>query len=71
MSYSLNEPEWPPVCECQYDKARDEVFRGNCPVHYEEQAEASVPTERKPAIATFEPPSALIAACGSGRKQHT
>ena len=47
MSYSLEEPEWPPVCECTYDEIRDEVFRGNCPLHYEEQ-EDPVPAERKP-----------------------
>ncbi len=72
MSYSFNEPEWPPVCECHYDEARDEVFRGNCPLHYQEQQEAPVPAERKPpAIAKFEPPSALRARRGSGRRQHT
>lgn len=41
MSYSLEEPAWPPVCECQYDPERDEMDRGNCQLHcsLEEPAE--------------------------------
>lgn len=50
MSYSLNEPEWPPMCECCYDEARNEVFRGNCPLHYKDDPEGpeQVPAARKP-----------------------
>ena len=33
MSYSLREPEWPPVCECKYEEARDEMDREDCPFH--------------------------------------
>ena len=29
MSWSLEEPEWPPVCECQYDEFHDRMDRGN------------------------------------------
>ena len=49
MSWSLEEPEWPPVCECVYDEARDEVFRGNCSLHWHED-EAPGPSQvaRKP-----------------------
>jgi hypothetical protein len=33
MSYSMEEPEWPPMCECVYDEERDEIDRGNCQLH--------------------------------------
>ena len=33
MSYSFLEPEWPAVCECKYDEARDEMDREDCPIH--------------------------------------
>ena len=35
MSYSFEEPEWPAVCECKYDEARDEMDRENCPFHFD------------------------------------
>ena len=35
MSYSFREPEWPAVCECKYDEARDEMNREDCPFHYD------------------------------------
>ena len=52
MSWSPEEPEWRPVCQCQYDEARDEMFRGDCPLHAETASEelssiAGIP-ERKP-----------------------
>jgi len=27
------EPEDPPICECRYDEARDEMDRDDCPFH--------------------------------------
>ena len=33
MSYSFREPEWPDVCECKYNEARDEMDREDCPFH--------------------------------------
>jgi hypothetical protein len=33
VSYSFREPESPPVCECKYDEARDEMDRDDCPFH--------------------------------------
>ena len=33
VSYSFREPEWPAVCECKYDEARDEMNREDCPFH--------------------------------------
>lgn len=50
MSYSFNEPEWPPICECTYDEARDEMFRGNCPLHYNDDQEGleQIHAARKP-----------------------
>lgn len=35
MSYSFLEPEWPAVCECKYDEARDEMDREDCPFHFD------------------------------------
>jgi hypothetical protein len=33
MSYSFEEPPLPPICECKYDEARDEMDRDDCPFH--------------------------------------
>jgi hypothetical protein len=33
VSYSFCEPEWPAVCECKYNEARDEMDREDCPFH--------------------------------------
>ena len=33
MSYSMLEPDWPPVCECFYDEERDELYVEDCPLH--------------------------------------
>ena len=47
MSYSFREPEWPAVCECKYDEARDEMDREDCPFHFdlvEDTAEKEVRT---------------------------
>jgi len=30
MSFSMLEPEDPPICECRYDEARDEMDRDDC-----------------------------------------
>ena len=35
MSYSFQEPEWPAVCECKYDEARDEMDREDCAFHFD------------------------------------
>ena len=35
MSYSFLEPEWPAVCECKYDEARDAMDREDCPFHFD------------------------------------
>ena len=57
MSYSFEEPEWPPVCECRYDAARDEMDRGNCEIHCSMEDEVVPPdiqiTRKKPP--TIEP----------------
>lgn len=52
MSYSLQEPEWPQVCECMYDEIQDRMDRGNCCLHCDledslGQADG-LPAERKP-----------------------
>ena len=33
MSYSMQEPEWPPVCECKYDEVHDRMDREDCLLH--------------------------------------
>jgi hypothetical protein len=33
MSWSMLEPEEPPICECKYDEARDGMDRDDCPFH--------------------------------------
>jgi hypothetical protein len=45
MSWSLEEPEWPPVCECQYDEARDVMGRGNCQLRCGMEEEISLQEE--------------------------
>ena len=50
MSYSFREPEWPAVCECNYDEARDEMDREDCPFHsslVDDVAEDEVQTETR------------------------
>jgi len=67
VSYSMQEPEWPPVCECKYDEVHDRMDREDCPFHcdmVEEPEPADVlPAERKPpasvAGASHSPASAL------------
>jgi hypothetical protein len=54
VSYSLREPEWPAVCECKYDEARDEMDREDCPFHCNLVDDAAVEeiqtaTPKKPA----------------------
>lgn len=29
----MQEPEWPPVCECKYDEVRDRMDRDDCLLH--------------------------------------
>ena len=45
MSYSFREPEWPTVCECKYDEARDEMDREDC--HLSELVQAGCRNEKK------------------------
>jgi hypothetical protein len=33
MSWSMLEPDDPPVCECKYDEGRDVIDRDDCPFH--------------------------------------
>jgi hypothetical protein len=50
VSYSFLEPEWPAVCECKYDEARDEMDREDCPFHCDLVENA---TEKKVGTATL------------------
>ena len=63
MSYSFREPEWPAVCECKYDEARDEMDREDCPFHCHLSEATKTDTERTekrkgPAIAEADTASA-------------
>jgi hypothetical protein len=54
VSYSFREPEWPAVCECKYDEARDEMDRDDCPFHCDlmdnaAKAEVQTATRKRPA----------------------
>jgi hypothetical protein len=33
VSYSMQEPEWAPVCECKYDEVHDRMDREDCVLH--------------------------------------
>ena len=55
MSYSFREPEWPAVCECKYDEARDEMDREDCPFHCDPtddpaEKEIQTATRKRPAL---------------------
>ena len=47
MSYSMQEPEWPPVCECKYDEVHDTVDREDCLLHCHMEEEVVPPSENR------------------------
>jgi len=46
VSYSMQEPDWPPVCECKYDEVQDRVDREDCLLHCNMEDEISPPPAR-------------------------
>ncbi len=46
MSYSFQEPELPPYCECTYDEVHDTVDSEDCMIHFDMQ-EGTVPLLKK------------------------
>jgi hypothetical protein len=55
VSYSMQEPEWRPVCECKYDEVHDRMDREDCVLHCGMVEETAQPVEdqitiRKPGI---------------------
>ena len=53
----MQEPEWPPVCECRYDAVQDRMDREDCFLHCDMEEKYSPPLEnrvtlRKPATIT-------------------
>ena len=56
VSYSMQEPEWPPVCECKYDEVRDRVDREDCLLHCDVDDEVSSPLENQ---ITFKKPATI------------
>jgi hypothetical protein len=47
MSYSMQEPDWPPVCECKYDEVHDTVDSEDCLLHFD-MKEGTAPLPKKP-----------------------
>ncbi len=56
MSYSMQEPEWPPVCECKYDEIHDRVDREECLLHDDMEEKISPPPENR---ITFKKPPTI------------
>jgi hypothetical protein len=56
VSYSMQEPEWPPFCECKYDEIRDIVDREDCLLHRDVENEISSPLENQ---ITFKKPATI------------
>jgi len=55
MSWSMIEPDEPPICECKYDEARDEMDHEDCPFHCDvvedsAQQEADLVERKKPSL---------------------
>jgi hypothetical protein len=46
VSYSMQEPEWPAVCECKYEEVHDRMDREDCLLHGD-MAE-TIPAAREP-----------------------
>jgi hypothetical protein len=38
----MQEPEWPPFCECKYDEVHDRMDREDCLLHCDMQEEVSL-----------------------------
>jgi hypothetical protein len=45
VSYSFQEPDWLPVCECKYDEVHDTVDREDCLLHCHMEEEVAPPSE--------------------------
>jgi len=63
MSYSFREPEWPAVCECEYDEAGDWIARtvpfiAMCPKPPQADIERRIEKRKGPAIAEVDTVSA-------------
>jgi hypothetical protein len=52
----MQEPEWPPVCECRYDEVHDRMDREDCCFHCDMEEEISEPQERQ---ITLKKPAAM------------
>jgi len=50
VSYSFQEPEWPAVCECKYDEARDEMDREDCQLHCDGETDSPAASSRDGAL---------------------
>ena len=56
VSYSFQEPEWPPVCECKYDEIHDRMDREDCLLHGDMEEKLYAPLENR---ITFKKPATI------------
>jgi hypothetical protein len=67
VSYSMQEPEWPLVCECWYDELHDSMERGDCCLHCDMEEEIAPLQECQPPEPETEPKKpAMVVKTGSG-----
>jgi hypothetical protein len=60
VSWNWEEAEEPPICECKYDAARDEMDGDDCPFHCDlanSEVVADVPQHEAPGIQRKRPDS--------------
>lgn len=65
MSYSFQEPEEQPVCECKYDEFHDRMDRDDCPFH----ADMIDDTPTMQAVGTKRKPTTTEIETGGARKR--
>lgn len=46
----MEEPEWPPVCECRYDEVQDRMDREDCCFHFDMEDELTLPQKSPKAL---------------------
>ncbi len=52
----MQEPDWPPVCECKYDGVHDRMDREDCLLHCAMEEEISPPLKKQ---ITLKKPAAI------------
>ena len=62
VSYNMQEPEWPAVCECNYDEVHDRMDQEDCLLHCDIEEEAPLLQAHQapePQTRLKKPPSAI------------